>query len=184
MKHTLPAIPRMKKAVPIAGTVIILAAATASTFLWQGTPQEKPAFASVTDLPRGSTIHSTFEYRGGAQDLASTDGDISAPTVTLSPPYKFGVSVQLPENTYRDFSFSVSGDGKTLSVLADGFHAGDRVNLSVGGQNRFARLPADWSGKIELSTPLDGQRARACIEVLGRQETLGLCHNLPETGAS
>lgn len=174
---------RSKKAALIAGGFLLVAAGMA-VFIWQRTPKETPAFASVIDMPTGSAIHSTIEYRGGAQDLASVDGNISAPTAPTAAPYKLDVSVQLPGDAYRDFSFAVSADGKTLSVVADGFHAGDKVDLRIDGQNRFERLPADWSGKIELSAPIDGKQAQACIEIFGRQETLGLCHTLPEARTS
>jgi hypothetical protein len=134
---------------------------------------------SATDLPAGSTMRATLENSGRVSDLTADNDVIDMPSAPLLSPYRLSASIKLPKEQYRDVRFTVTHD--TLSVVTDGFHAGDLVFLDINGRNAFGRIPSDWSGKIELSTPLPQDRnVNACVRVAGQTESFGLCHGLPE----
>ena len=140
-------------------------------------------FATVTDLPEGSRVDVLLETKGGVTEIKAQNATLEL-TDQLKPalaaPYRLNASVRLPSDTYRDFTITV-GNNRKISVITDGFHAGDLVSLTLNGDEAFGRVPADWSGKLELATTVpEAAAVYACISVVGRGETLGLCHTITE----
>lgn len=149
-------------------------------------PFEKPAtsaFATVTDLPQGASVDVLLETKSGMTELKAQNANLELPDplkTTLVPPYRLNASVKLPNDAYRDFTITVGKD-KKIAVVTDGFRAGDLVFLTLNGQEAFGRVPADWSGKLELATILpESETVDACISVISRMESLGLCHAIAE----
>ena len=146
--------------------------------------QDVPEFLIIKDFPNGASVEGFLETRNGTTDLASQDGVISLPSSlnnSLATPYRIRSSVRLPNDSYRDFTVTVAPDNKDISVVADGFHAGDLVSMTLNGRDTFRNMPADWSGKLELTAILPKEKSvTACIDIAGQTESLGLCHVIAE----
>lgn len=151
----------------------------ASGHLFKTEKADSAPFLSANDLPAGSALHATLEHAGRVSEFAATNGVIDKAESAISSPYRLSTSVKLPKDRYRDFQFTVTRD--SLSVVTDGFHAGDLVFLDINGRNVYGRIPSDWSGKIELTTALPQDRTiNTCVKVAGKTESFSLCHSLPE----
>lgn len=143
------------------------------------------AFLAVKDLPEAASVEATLEAGKSVTALAVEKDSVVLPEAlkkTLAAPYRVNAAVKLPLDKYRDFSFTVTAD--RISVVTDGFQAGDLVSFEINQESAFERVPADWSGKLELIAALPKDKnIEACVYVAGKSETFGLCHTLAERRA-
>lgn len=155
----------------VVGAGVLLAGAWAVSYV----KQEKPyTFVSFFGLPEGSQSNVTVTSSAGYKVY---DGAAFTPPAA---PYRINAAIKLPGDHYRDFAFTVSKD-RGLSAVADGFHAGDIISLTINQGAPVARLPADWSGKLQLDIALPAEETvEACMQVSGKTESVGFCHTLPE----
>lgn len=133
-------------------------------------------------LPDDAKITALIESSGQFYELTSENGTIETPAPLakmLKQPYRVSATIGLPSDQYRDIDFIAANN--TLSVMVDGFHAGDRVSLEIDGHTVYKRVPADWSGKIELSAPESfSKKRKSCVKIAGEAEAFSLCHVVPE----
>lgn len=162
----------------------LLAAAGLAFLGWSHffAPAEKPqSLLSTLNLPSGAVLSASLETRERFNDLSVQDDKVAMPA-QMTAPYRLNASVRLLHDQYRDFRFTVADN--RLSVVTDGFHAGDVVFLDLNERTVFSRVPSDWSGKLELETALPPEQiVQACVRIAGKNESFGLCHTLPERRA-
>lgn len=139
------------------------------------------SFLSLRNLPDGAVVETFLQTKAKTSNLMVSGKTIDLPPSfesTIMAPYRISSSIRMPDESYRDFTFTV-GAGK-IDVTADGFNPSDTVSLTVNGSDPNW-TPTDWSGKLELSKALPKKKtARACVEVDNGTEKLGLCHTIKE----
>ena len=166
----------------VAGAAVLCAGGASFYFR----TSETPVFVRISDLPKGAGVETYLQTKTATDILPNREGVIDLPESlkNISAPYRITSSVKMVDDSYRDFTITVTTNDN-ISVIADGFHAGDKVSLTLDGHNIFRDMPADWSGKIELNASLPPNKvANTCLEVIGKTETLGICHARPEGRAS
>ncbi len=175
---------------PRYGLVFIALAVTVFTFaalsfLFFQKPPLPGDFISFTGLPENTGIETILETKGGNATALQAEGvAITLPDAIrrkIGTPYRLLSSLKLPDGKYRDFTITIGKDRHTITVLADGFTAKDKITFSINGNPVQSRVPMDWSGRIELETALpDEEKIIACIEVADMKGSIGLCHAIPE----
>lgn len=139
------------------------------------------SFISLNNLPSSDAVETFLQTKLGTQSLSARENFIDLPQnldASLKTPYRISSSIRMPDETYRDFTITVTA-GK-IDITADGFNPRDTVSLNVNnsGQNW---IPADWSGKIELTAALPTKKtSHACIGVDNGGEKVSLCHTIKE----
>lgn len=134
---------------------------------------------SVIGLGEGYSLDAVIESRAGMETVS-----LDQPHKAFSPPYRLNASLKLPGDSYRDFAFIVNAAGSEISVITDGFHARDLVSVRMNDETVLKKIPADWSGRLQLYAALpDKKSVTACVDVAGKTNSLGLCHTITK-GAS
>lgn len=140
---------------------------------------------TMTGLPEGTGVTATLNMNGKISPVSFMENRLA-----LTPqqqkifqlPYVLKASVQYPDGTYRDFSWSMGETGAKYRILADGFSPDDRITLRIEESTAEANTPFDWSGRLEFAIVLEViYDATACIDIFesAPNRTITLCHFNP-----
>lgn len=137
------------------------------------TPQAR--IISFKGFPEGTKAVAEIKINDGASSpLTVEDGHLvlnEEQIKELRAPYIISATFQLPDGTYRDFSWSLQSNGAWYDFLADGFRPKDKILFST---NKFVGddMPFDWSGKFVY--PM----------VLEVKQEFSVCFDITETAAN
>lgn len=130
---------------------------------------------SFKGFPEGTKVVAEIKINKGAPTpLTVEDGHFVLNTEQLQAfrvPYVISATFQLPDGTYRDFSWTLESNGAWYDFLADGFRPKDTIFFTANN-SAGVDLPFDWSGKFVYPIVL---------EVVQDYE---VCFDITETAAS
>lgn len=189
MTHSTPEKMTAKRKGFFALTALLFGGGLLATGLYLSSPSnqnDKAELVFFTGLPDGTTGDVRVETASGNRSfmIDAATPHIKQGEQTLVPPYRVYATLKFPGDRYRDFTLAVD-KSRHFSVVLDGLEAWDPVSLTIAAQPRLQRVPADWSGKLQLDAALPAAlSARACVEINSGTGTLVLCHDVGEVRAS
>ena len=116
----------------------------------------------------------------GTQELLRTGDNFTLAAnenIKTAPPYILSASLQKDSGQIHTFDLIASSSPPEFIVRINGYDADNTVTFKIDKKTIHKDVPLDWSGKIELKTPLDLSRtSKACIEISNES----FCHLIPK----
>lgn len=93
--------------------------------------------------------------------------------------YEIIYHVQKPNEKNIDISFLISASKNKIKTTISGLSHSEKISLKLNEKEVFNQVPADWSGKIILTSAYFNNKTKVCIHIFKENHgTRSICHNI------